>query len=324
MRIELPGFFDLQVNGFAGVDFNAPGLSAERVVEALERMRATGVTRCLPTLITSTFEAFAANARVLSRVPDPAIAGLHMEGPYISAEEGTRGAHPAAHVVAASRDDFERRQDAADGRIVLVTLAAESTGAPALIEHLVASGVRVAIGHSAASPLQIADAIAAGATLATHLGNGCAQMLPRHPNIIWELLAADRVFASLIADGHHLPPATVKAMVRAKGAALDDPGDGRHRRCRQSGRRVYDWAGDGRARRGRPGVASRHAVPGRIEPDHGSRDWQRGPIHRAAHRGGCRHGFEHSRGVSRHARGRESDRRLGPVDARAAGRGLAA
>ncbi len=217
MRIELPGFFDLQVNGFAGVDFNAPGLSAERVVEALERMRATGVTRCLPTLITSTFEAFAANARVLSRVPDPAIAGLHMEGPYISAEEGTRGAHPAAHVVAASRDDFARRQDAAGGRIVLVTLAAESAGAPALIEHLVSSGVRVAIGHSAASPLQIADAIAAGATLATHLGNGCAQMLPRHPNVIWELLAADRVFASLIVDGHHLPPATVKAMVRAKG-----------------------------------------------------------------------------------------------------------
>src|SRR5688572_19605277 len=117
MQIELPGFFDLQVNGFAGVDFNAPGLSAERVAEALERMRATGVTRCLPTLITSTLEAFAANARVLSRVPDPAIAGLHMEGPYISAEEGTRGAHPAAHVVAASRDDFARRQDAAGGRI---------------------------------------------------------------------------------------------------------------------------------------------------------------------------------------------------------------
>ena len=78
--------------------------------------------------------------------------------------------------------------------------------------------MRVAIGHSAASPLQIADAVAAGATLATHLGNGCAQMLPRHPNVIWELLAADSVFASLIVDGHHLPPATVKAMVRAKGA----------------------------------------------------------------------------------------------------------
>lgn len=217
MRIELPGFFDLQVNGFAGVDFNAPGLSAERVVEALERMRATGVTRCLPTLITSPLDGFAANARVLARVPHSAIAGLHMEGPYISPDDGARGAHPVEHVAAASRDDFARRQEAADGRIVLVTLAAEAPGALKLIEHLAASGVRVAIGHSAASPLQIADAIAAGATLATHLGNGCAQMLPRHPNVIWELLAADSVFASLIVDSHHLPPATVKAMVRAKG-----------------------------------------------------------------------------------------------------------
>lgn len=100
---------------------------------------------------------------------------------------------------------------------MLVTLAPEVDGAVGLIEHLVASGVRVAIGHTAAAPGQIAEAIAAGATLATHLGNGCAQMQPRHPNVIWELLAADAVFASLIVDGHHLPPATVKAMMRAKG-----------------------------------------------------------------------------------------------------------
>jgi N-acetylglucosamine-6-phosphate deacetylase len=116
-------------------------------------------------------------------------------------------------------DDFNRRQDAAEGRIVLLTLAPEVAGAVALIEHAVMAGVRVAIGHTAATPQQLADAIAAGATLATHLGNGCAQMLPRHPNVIWELLAADAVFASFIADGHHLPPATVKAMVRAKTVA---------------------------------------------------------------------------------------------------------
>lgn len=216
MLIELPGFFDLQVNGFAGVDFNAAGLARDRAAEALDRMRATGVTRCLPTLITSSFDRFAANARVLARLPHPLIAGLHMEGPYISCEDGARGAHPAEHVIAPSADDFARRQDAAEGRIALVTLAAEVEGAPAFIEHLTASGVRVALGHTAASPLQIADAIAAGATLATHLGNGCALMLPRHPNVIWELLAADGVFASVIADGHHLPPSTLKALVRAK------------------------------------------------------------------------------------------------------------
>ena len=219
MSIELPGLFDLQVNGFGGVDFNAPTVTADQVDEALERMRATGVTRCLPTLITSSFEQFAGSARVLGRMAHAAIAGIHMEGPYLSPEDGARGAHPREHVTRASIDDFMRRQDAAEGRIVLVTLAPEVPGALALIEHLVASGVRVALGHTAATPPQIGDAIAAGATLATHLGNGCAQMLPRHPNVIWEQLAADAMLASLIVDGHHLPPATVKAMVRAKGPA---------------------------------------------------------------------------------------------------------
>lgn len=217
MTLDLPGFFDLQVNGFGGVDFNGADLTADRAAEALEKMRATGVTRCLPTLITSSLESFAASARVLSRLTCAAVAGLHMEGPYVSAEDGARGAHPPAHVRPAAIDDFERRQEAASGRIVLVTLAPEVPGAIRLIEHLVAAGVRVAIGHTAASPDELAHAIAAGATLATHLGNGCAQMLPRHPNVIWELLAADALFASLIVDGHHLPPATVKAMIRAKG-----------------------------------------------------------------------------------------------------------
>ena len=219
MTLELPGFFDLQVNGFAGVDFNAADLTADALCLALHRIRATGVTRCLPTLITSPLDRFAASARIIAGTADAAIAGIHMEGPYLTREDGARGAHPREHLRSAEIDDFDRRQDAAGGRIVLVTLAPEVPGAIALIEHLVGSGVRAAIGHTAASPAQLADAIAAGATLATHLGNGCAAMIPRHPNPIWELLAADAVFASLIVDGHHLPPATVKAMVRAKGAA---------------------------------------------------------------------------------------------------------
>ena len=183
MRIALPGLFDLQVNGFGGVDFNAPNLTADRVAEALERMRATGVTRCLPTLITSSFDCFAANARVLASISDPAIAGIHMEGPYVSPDEGARGAHPREHVALPTVEDFSRRQHAAGGRIVLVTLAPEVPGALPLIEHLVAAGVRVAIGHTAATSRQIGEAIGAGATLATHLGNGCPQMLPRHPNV---------------------------------------------------------------------------------------------------------------------------------------------
>jgi len=216
MRIALPGLFDLQVNGFGGVDFNAADLTADRAAEALDRMLETGVTRCLPTLITSSFDRFAASARVLAGLPHAAIAGLHMEGPYLSPNEGARGAHPREDIAPASADDFRRRQDAAGGRIRLVTLAPEVAGALPLIEQLVETGVRVAIGHTVATPEQIGDAIRAGASLATHLGNGCPQMLPRHPNVIWELLAADAMFASLIVDGHHLPPATVKAMIRAK------------------------------------------------------------------------------------------------------------
>ena len=217
MRLESPGLFDIQVNGFGGVDFNAPDLTQEGLSQSLLRMRATGVTRCLPTLITSTLQQFARNARLIARTPDPMIAGIHMEGPYLSAEDGPRGAHPRAAVIAADVDDFDRRQEAAEGRIVLVTLAPEVPGALRLIEHLVTAGVRVSIGHTAATTAEIASAVAAGATLATHVGNGCAQLLPRHPNAIWALLAADELAASFIVDGHHLPPETVKAMVRAKG-----------------------------------------------------------------------------------------------------------
>jgi len=217
MTITFPGLFDLQVNGFGGVDFNARDLSADKMDAAFERMRASGVTRCLPTLITSSREHFAVNARIIGRMSNPVIAGIHMEGPYLSLEDGPRGAHPLAHIQPASVDDFERRQAAADGRIAVVTMAPEVPGALELIEHLMATEVRVAIGHTAATPAEIADAVSAGATLATHLGNGCAAMLPRHPNVIWELLANDGTFASLIADGHHLPPSTVKAMIRAKG-----------------------------------------------------------------------------------------------------------
>jgi N-acetylglucosamine-6-phosphate deacetylase len=217
--VELPGFVDLQVNGFAGVDFGNPGLTTEQVLQAVAAIEKTGVTRFLPTLITSSLETFSACARVVVRTKHAAIAGLHMEGPYISPEDGPRGAHPRAFVRGADVDDFRRRQDAAEGRIVIVTVAPESPGVLPLIEHLVTSKVRVAIGHTGASGAQIAEAVKAGATLSTHLGNGCANMLPRHPNVIWEQLGEDRLLASFIVDGHHLPPATVKSMIRAKTPA---------------------------------------------------------------------------------------------------------
>ena len=215
-KIELPGFFDLQVNGFGGVDFGDTALTGDRLQQAIAAMARTGVTRFLATLITSPLETFAACARTIARTSHPAIAGIHMEGPYISPEDGPRGAHSRSAVRAADLDDFKRRIEAADGRLRIVTVGPESPGVLPVIEYAVAQGIRVAIGHTGATPAQIADAVTAGATMSTHLGNGCAQVLPRHPNVIWEQLGEDRLIAGLIVDGHHLPPATVKSMVRAK------------------------------------------------------------------------------------------------------------
>ncbi|PYQ15690.1 MAG: N-acetylglucosamine-6-phosphate deacetylase [Acidobacteria bacterium] len=200
MRLQASGFFDLQVNGFAGVDFNDPATTPEAVARALDAQELTGVTRCLPTLITSSLEDFARCARTVLATGHAAVAGLHMEGPYLAPEDGPRGAHPRDHARTASFDDFSKRQEAADGRIRLVTLAPEVPGALPLIERTA----------------RIADAVSAGATLSTHLGNGCATTLARHPNLLWAQLAEDRLRASLIVDGHHLPPETVKVMVRAK------------------------------------------------------------------------------------------------------------
>lgn len=211
-----PALVDLQVNGFAGVDFNVATTTPDDVTRALDAMEATGVGLCLPTIITSSTAHFAHCAETVLASRHPSIAGLHMEGPYISPENGFRGAHPLECVCAASVDDFARRQDAAQGTIRLVTLAPEVPGALALTEALADQGIRVAIGHTNANTAQLADAVRAGATLSTHLGNGCAVTLPRHPNVIWDQLADDGLIASLVVDGHHLPPSTVKVMVRAK------------------------------------------------------------------------------------------------------------
>ena len=219
MRRTLPGLFDLQVNGFAGVDYNRSGVSIESLHGSFAVMRTTGVTRCLPTIITSATEHFASCAKQLLASNDEAVAGIHMEGPYISPADGFRGAHPLAHVAAASIEDFKRRQEAAKGRIVLVTLAPEVDGAFRLIEHLVANGIAVAIGHTAATAACIHDAATAGASLCTHLGNGCAGTIDRHHNPLWPQLADDRLTATFIADGFHLPDDVLRAMWKTKGTA---------------------------------------------------------------------------------------------------------
>ncbi|KGM33979.1 N-acetylglucosamine-6-phosphate deacetylase, partial [Inquilinus limosus] len=217
------GLVDLQVNGFAGHDLNGGGLVPETVARLSAALRRDGVTTFLPTLITAPEASITAALAAIAeaRAADPLIAhmipAVHVEGPHISPEDGPRGAHPRDQVRPPDLAEFDRWQAACGGLVGLVTLSPHHDGAPDYIRGLTARGVLVAIGHTDASPAQIAAAVEAGAALSTHLGNGIAATLPRHPNPIWSQLAEDRLTASFIADGHHLPADVLKAMLRAKG-----------------------------------------------------------------------------------------------------------
>ena len=142
---------------------------------------------------------------------------FHVEGPYISPEDGPRGAHPARWVRPPDLEEFHRFQEAARGNIRLVTLSPEWPDATRFIEALTREGVVASIGHTRATSDEIAAAVSAGATLSTHIGNGAHATLPRHPNYIWDQLAEDRLAASFIVDGIHLAPAFLKVALRAKG-----------------------------------------------------------------------------------------------------------
>lgn len=220
----LPGLVDLQINGCAGAHFGDPELSAERCDETIRLLWRRGVTRLLPTLITDDAERMVGALTNLARLAGrkgtgKSIVGFHLEGPFISPTDGPRGAHPLAHCRAPNFHLFERMQRAAGGRVRLITLAPELPGAADFIRSVTASGVKVALGHTEADADAIRAAVDAGASLSTHLGNGCHDRLQRHHNILWEQLADDRLVASLIADGHHLPPAALRTFIRAKGLA---------------------------------------------------------------------------------------------------------
>ena len=217
-----PSFCDIQITGALGVAFTSKTLTTEGVRKVADECRRHGIGQFLPTVITSDFETIHASFAALSRAieSDPilakAIPGFHLEGPYISGDDGPRGAHPKEHARDPDWDEFQRWQDAAGGRIRLVTLAPERTGAIPFIERLVAKGIVVALGHTAAGGNAIRAAVDAGARISTHLGNGCAAMLPRHDNPIWHQLANDELLASVIADGHHLPHDVLKSIIRGK------------------------------------------------------------------------------------------------------------
>jgi len=219
-----PGFVDLQVNGFLGVDFNDPNCTPEQIARSIRGLIATGVTRFYPTVITGSPADMLCALRNLKSAKETlregvAIDGFHVEGPHISPDDGPRGAHPLRWVRPPHLDEFHRWQEATGNQIRIVTLAPEWPQSLRYIEAVAAEGVVASIGHTNATTQQLADAVSAGATLSTHLGNGAHPVLRRHPNYLWEQLAEDRLMADFIVDGIHLPPSFLKVALRAKTLA---------------------------------------------------------------------------------------------------------
>lgn len=218
-----PGLVDLQVNGWGGHDFNRADIDEETVCAVAKGMREQGVRAFLPTVITASQEAICnalsviAGARRKHAWLAGMIPGIHVEGPFISPQDGARGAHPRDHVREPSCDEFDQWQEASGNLVKMVTLCPAAEGADAFIRHARAGGCLVSIGHSAADTTDIARAAQAGAGFSTHLGNGIASTLPRHPNLLWAQLANLKLQAMFIADGHHLDRETLTAMLRAKG-----------------------------------------------------------------------------------------------------------
>ena len=217
------GFLDIQVNGFAAVDFNRPELTAAELVRATQAMWRSGVTQFLPVVITAHVKNMLGALSAIARAREEqttlrrAIPGIHLEGPFLAPEDGPRGAHPADSIRDPDWDLFRQFQDAAQGLIRLVTIAPERPGAIDLISRLRQAGLVVGIAHSDAKEADIDRAVEAGAQISCHLGNGAHAMLPRHRNYIQKQLATDALMASLIVDGHHLPSYVVKNMIRCKG-----------------------------------------------------------------------------------------------------------
>lgn len=244
LSVIAPGFIDGQVNGYGGLDVNAPDVTPQTIIDMSAELAKLGVTTWVPTIVTAPEEAITGALEQIKRACeiDPstraAIPCVHVEGPFISDQDGPRGVHDADSV---RRLDVQevRRWLRASGMVGIVTVSPHTPDAPAQIAQIRELGVHVAIGHTHAGPEQITAAITAGASLATHLGNGIATTLPRHPNALWTQLADDRLTAGLIADGHHLPSDTLKVMIRAKtperaylvsdSTALAGSEPGRHR-----------------------------------------------------------------------------------------------
>ena len=221
-RTTLPGFVDLQVNGFVGVDFTDADLTAEAFRKACRTLLSRGTAAFLPTVITAPLDRLERNLALMAEVSDEdefagRLLGFHVEGPFISPVPGAVGAHDVDSVRSPSVEAFVRLQAAAGGKIRLVTIAAEIPGAERFARQVEAAGVTVSLGHQMAGQGDLQRLVAAGATALTHLGNGLPEMIHRHHNPIWEGLANDDLTVMMIADGHHLPASMLRVYLRAKG-----------------------------------------------------------------------------------------------------------
>jgi N-acetylglucosamine-6-phosphate deacetylase len=218
-----PGLIDNQINGYANVDFSGKDLSVQKVIDAVRAIWSSGVSSFLPTVVSNSHEALINNFRIIDEaykkdeLVRASIPGYHLEGPYISGDDGFRGCHPLNHIRKPSWDEFKEYQEAAGGRIIQVTIAPELEGAMDFIKLCTKEGIVVAMGHSNASAEQIKQAVENGMRLSTHLGNGCANLIHRHNNPIWPQLANDKLMPSIIADGHHLLPDEIKVFYKVKG-----------------------------------------------------------------------------------------------------------
>lgn len=213
------GFIDLQVNGFLGIDFSEPGLTLDQVRKVTFELRDRGTLGYCPTVITSPWATYEQNLPVLARAHKEAdlkrhLLGVHLEGPFISPEEGARGAHPEEATRPPDRSLAARLLELAENHVAIMTLAPELQGAIEMIRFLVDRKVVVALGHHLADRDQIRGACEEGASCVTHLGNGIPNMILRHPNPIWDQLEEERLAVSLIADGHHLPESFIRVVAR--------------------------------------------------------------------------------------------------------------
>lgn len=218
----LPGFVDLQVNGFMGVDFSSGELTRESFLTACRGLVERGTVAFLPTIITSSPERFKRNLSLMASMMDHEelaghLLGFHVEGPFLSPEEGAIGAHNPEWVLPPDPEFLDQLQKWARGQIRLITIAAEQEGAETLCRHAVKQGITVSLGHQLANGEQLQRLADAGASALTHLGNGMPANVNRHRNPLVDGLACDDLTAMVISDGHHLPDSLLKVIWRVKG-----------------------------------------------------------------------------------------------------------